>query len=195
MIKIPACVILLLFLSTSQVQSIQLEPREKDIKEAIEYGKLRKDLPHPELLKDWRVDLGYGVGAATIVTPFGQIVIMSKEAAAGFRELTDYEIKKAIEDKKGKLSFGCTLYGERIDFPKDCKAVLEYKGKVFEPSDKSFPASANYTKSYPKPPRYWALCFLSFKVGEIDPQAKVLLVVSGADGKELKFPFELPNIR
>lgn len=194
-VKILTCY---LFLSTcliSQAESIQLYLTDKDIREAIEYGTTRRDLTHPELLRNWRIDLGYGVGSATIVTPFGSIVVLAKDMARRFREPSDYEIRKTLDEQKGKLVFGCSLYGESAWFADNYEVALMYKDKKLDPIEKEIPTTADYTRSYPDSPRYWVLCFFKFDVPDIDPNAKVTLILKSGEGKELKFPFDLSKLR
>lgn len=193
LIKTLACSLLLSAFSISQTEAIELTLSDKDIEKAIEYGTGGRDLTHPELLKAWRVDLGYGIGAATIITPFGSLVVLGKEKANRFLEPTEREIKETLDKDRGKLAFGCSLYGEDARFADKYKAVLIYKDKKIEPSKVEIPPSANYTRSYPNSPRYWALCFFKFDIADIDPNAKVTLILN--DGKELKFPFDLGKLK
>lgn len=193
LIKTLTCSLLLSTFLISQTEAIELTLSDKDIENAIAYGTGGRDLTHPELLKVWRVDLGYGIGAATIVTPFGSLVVLAKEKANRFLEPTEREIKETLDKDRGKLAFGCSLYGEDAWFADKYKAVLMYKDKKITPSKVEIPPSANYTRSYPNSPRYWALCFFKFDIADIDPNAKVTLILN--DGKELKFPFDLEKLK
>src|SRR3989338_1256668 len=193
LIKTLTCFLLLSTFSISQAESIELTLSDKDIESAIEYGTGGRDLTHPELLKAWRVDLGYGIGAATIITPFGSLVVLAKEKANRFLEPTEREIKEALDKDRGKLAFGCSLYGKDAWFADKYKAVLMYKDKKIAPSKVEVPPSANYTRSYPNSARYWALCFFKFDIADIDPNTKVTLILN--DGKELKFPFDLEKLK
>ncbi|MEE9200961.1 MAG: hypothetical protein V3V45_05910 [Candidatus Brocadiales bacterium] len=193
--KILICHFLLLLFLTPQAEAIQLELDEQDVKEALEYGRDRRDLPHPEVLKKWRVDLGYGVGSASVVTPFGRLAILSKEMAGRFREPTEGEIKEALGELKGRLVFGCSLYGDDLSFADEYDVTLLYKDKKLKPSEKETPGSAKFTRSYPESPRYWALCFFKFDMPDLDPNAKVTLILKNGDGKELLFPFDLSKLR
>lgn len=187
--------ILFYALLNTQVEGIQLALKPNDIKEAISYGSSRKDLSHPELLKDWRIDLGYGVGSATLITPYAGLIILAKESALNFREPTESEIRKELEEKEGQLSFGCGLYGEDVDFASRCKVKLEYQGEQREPTYTSLPASAKYTKSYPGPPQYWALCFFRFPMAGIGVNDTVTLIITDQKGKDLRFTFDLSKLR
>lgn len=188
-------IILFCALLSPQADGVQLKLGDKDIKEAIYYGSHRKELSHPELLKAWRIDLGYGVGSATLITPYASLIILAKESALTSREPTEREIQKELEEKSGQISFGCGLYGEEIDFASNCKAVLEYKDEKRGPAHTSLPPSAHYTKSYPASPRFWALCFFRFPMTGIGVNDKVTLVLTDAKGKELRFPFDLSQLR
>lgn len=185
----------LTILFTSQAESIQLNLSQKNISEAIEYGHAGRDLSHPELLRNWRIDHGYGVGSATLVTPFASIVVLAKEKAKRFLEPTESEIKKTLKDNKNQLVFGCALYGDTAWFADKYRAYLIYKDKKYEPSEKEVPTDASYTRSYPDPPRYWALCFYKFKIADLNPNARVTLVLKERDGQELKFPFNMAKLR
>lgn len=178
-----------------KVEGIQLKLSADDIKEAIRYGSSNKDLPHPELLQAWRIDLGYGVGSATLVTPYAGLIILAKESALKFREPTEYEIQKELEEKKGRLTFGCGLYGEEIDFATQYSAILEHKDERLESIYTSLPASAHYTKSYPASPKFWALGFFHFPIAGIGPNDQVTLVLKHPKQKELRFSFDLSKLR
>ncbi len=182
-------------LSSSQAEGVQFRLDPKDVKEAIRYGTYNKDVSHPELVKAWRIDLGYGVGSATVITPYASLIILGKESALKHREPTDTEIHKELEEKSKHLDFGCGLYGEDIDFATKCKAVLEIKGEKREPLSSELPSSASYTRSYPASPKYWALCFFHFSLTGINPDDQVTLVIKNAEGKELKFPFDLSKLK
>ncbi|MFN3466141.1 MAG: hypothetical protein ACK4WF_00365 [Candidatus Brocadiales bacterium] len=188
-------VILFYMLLSPRAEGIQLKLGDKDIKEALHFGSIKKDLSHPELLKAWRIDLGYGEGSATLVTPYAGLVILAKESALKFREPTEREVQKELEEKAGKLSFGCGLYGEEIDFAPSCKAILEYKDEKRAPTYTSLPAVASYTKTYPTSPKFWALCFFHFPMEGIGANDKVTLVLTNAKGKELRFTFDLSQLR
>ncbi len=194
-IKMLASCFLLSGFLTYQAEAIQLNLTGKDIEEAFEYGTKGRDLSHAELLSAWRVNLGEGVGSASIVTPFGRIVVLGKEMADRLRDPNEREIKEALDENKGKLVFGCTLYGDDTLFADQYKAVLMYKDKKIEPSKKKVPSSGDFTRFYPDSPRFRALCFYIFDVGKIDPNAKVILILKNGDGEELKFPFDLSKLR
>ncbi|MEE9558430.1 MAG: hypothetical protein V3V94_02990, partial [Candidatus Brocadiales bacterium] len=132
----------LTILFTFQAESIQLNLSQKDIVAAIEYGHAGRDLSHPELLRNWRIDHGYGVGSATLVTPFASIVVLAKEKAKRFMEPTENEIKKTLEDNRNQLVFGCALYGDTAWFADKYRAYLIYKDKKYEPSEKEVPTDA-----------------------------------------------------
>ncbi len=189
------CIVLFCALFSPQAEGIQLKLGDKDIKEAIYYGSYNKQLSHPELLKAWRMDLGYGLGSATLITPYASLIILAKESALKFREPTELEIQKELEEKAGQLSFGCGLYGEEIDFAPHCKAILEYKDEKREPTHTSLPASASYTKTYPTSPKFWALCFFRFPMAGIGANDQITLILIDAKGKELRFPFDLSKLR
>lgn len=187
--------ILFYALLSPRAEGIQLMLGDKDIKEALYYGSTKKDLSHPELLKAWRIDLGYGEGSATLITPYAGLIILAKESALKFRAPTEYEVQKELEEKAGKLSFGCGLYGEEIDFAPSCKAILEYKDEKRGTVYTSLPPAASYTKTYPASPKFWALCFFRFSMEGIGANDKVTLVLKDAKGKELRFTFDLSQLR
>src|SRR3989338_418858 len=109
-------IILFGVLLSPQAEGVQLKLGDKDIKEAIYYGSHRKELSHPELLKAWRIDLGYGVGSATLITPYASLIILAKESALTSREPTEHEIQKELEEKSGQISFGCGFYWAEKNF-------------------------------------------------------------------------------
>src|SRR3990167_1944400 len=142
LIKTLTCSLLLSTFLISQAESIELTLSDKDIESAIAYGTGGRDLTHPELLKAWRVDLGYGVGAATIITPFGSLVVLAKEKANRFLEPTEREIKETLDKDRGKLAFGCSICGKDALYADKNKAGLMYKGNKNPRGELYFPPRA-----------------------------------------------------
>lgn len=168
---------------------------EKDIKEAVNYGIENKDLSYSELLKDWRKDLGYGVGSATLITPYASLAILGRESALSFREPTGHEIAHKLKELEGKLSFDCTLYGEEIDSYLKCKAELWYKLYRRDPIEAKVPASPDYTRNYPAPPKFLVSCIFNFSMEGVGANDTVTLIIKDPNGKELRFTFDLSEFK
>ena len=73
---------------------------EKQIREAIAYGKANKNTSLREFEKEWVVDLGYGVGMAYFSSSFHCLAYRAKILAAQYRELTPSEIDEILRGKK-----------------------------------------------------------------------------------------------
>lgn len=189
------CAIFFYTLLSTQAEGIQLMLTSRDIKEAVQYGIENEDLSNSELLKAWRIDLGYGVGSATLVTPYASLIILAREAALNFRKPTEHEIEHALKDREGELFFGCSLYGDEIDFVARCKAYLWYKGGRREPIYAGLPSSVDYTTNYPASPKFFALSSFHFSMEGIGPNDTVTLVIINQKGEELRFPFDLSKLK
>ncbi len=168
---------------------------ERDIEEAVEYGLRNKQLSHSALLRDWRIDYGYGIGSATLVTPYASLIILAKESALMFREPTGHEIVHMLKDMENSLLFRCSLYGEDIDFAPKCKVMLEHHGMTRKPTTTILPAAADYTPNYPAPPKFRAVSTFYFSLEGIDPMGRVNLIITDPKGKEMKFFFDLSALR
>ncbi len=73
---------------------------EKQIREAIAYGKANRNTPLTEFEKEWMVDLGYGVGVASLCSPFHRLAYRARVLAAQYRELTPAEIDEILGGKE-----------------------------------------------------------------------------------------------
>ena len=162
---------------------------------AIAYGKTNKEADYLTFFKEWRVDLGYGKGAARSFTPFSKVAFEAKNSPFEHVKLTPDDINKLLEELKDRLAFGVSLYGDELDFAKDCHAVLKHKGQTIRPVEERHAEVAESSKSWPQSPAYRAICYYYFDLHRIDLNSTVTLEVSIPKGKPVEFTFDLSKIK
>lgn len=168
---------------------------EEQAQEAIKYGKEKKDADYLEFFKEWRVDLGDGKGSARVITEFSKVAFEAKNLPFEYISPGKGDIEKIKEELRDRLAFGVALYGDTIDFAKDCHAVLRYKNNTLRPIEERHAETAETTQSWPKSPAYKAICYYYFDLHHVDPNAKVVLEVSLPGRKKVEFPFDLSKMR
>ncbi len=194
---IPTLVLTWCVLSFSSLPSeaVLTDLTKEDIQEAVQYGMDNKDAAYLEFFKDWRVDLGYGVGSARAITPFSKIAFEAKHSESGDVTLAPEDIEGILKESKGKLAFGVSAYGEVKDFARDAGAIIIQEGKTVRPVESRPAVKAEPTHAWPNPPSYRAICYYYFDVDKIDPNGIVTLVVSVPDQKDVEFKFDLSGMR
>ena len=100
-----------------------------------------------------------------------------------------------LEELKDRLAFGVSLYGDELDFAKDCHAVLKHKGQTIRPVEERHAEVAESSKSWPQSPAYRAICYYYFDLHRIDLNSTVTLEVSIPKGKPVEFTFDLSKIK
>lgn len=176
-------------------EAVLVNLTEEDVQQAVKYGSDNKDAGYLEFFKDWRTDLGYGTGSARVITPFSKIAFEAKHAASEGKRIESDDVKKILEESRGKLTFGVSLYGETRDFGQNAAAVLSQAGKSIEPVDSRPAMKAEPTHSWPNPPAYRAICYYDFDINKIDPNGAVTLVVSITEQGDIKFQFDLSAMK
>lgn len=172
-------------------EAVLIELTERDIEDAVQYGKDNRDADYLEFFRDWRVDLGYGTGSARVITAFSKVAFEAKNTSDDDVRLDPEDIEEILSELKGKLAFGVAIYGETRDFAQDASAVIIQGGKTIQPVESKPDMKAEPTHSWPNPPAYRAICYYYFNADEIDPNGAVTLVVSVPDQKSVEFPFDL----
>ncbi|MFN3466502.1 MAG: hypothetical protein ACK4WF_02240 [Candidatus Brocadiales bacterium] len=193
-ISLPA-VMSLFMLFSHPAWAVWTTLNDEQISLAIAYGKTNKEADYLTFFKDWRVDLGYGKGAARIITPFSKVAFEAKNQPFETIKITPEDINRLLEELRDRLAFGVSLYGDELDFAKDCHAVLKHKGQTVRPLEERHDKTAETTKSWPESPAYRAICYYYFDLHRLDPNATVTLVVSVPKGKSVEFTFDLSKIK
>ncbi|MDR4504617.1 MAG: hypothetical protein MRK01_07480 [Candidatus Scalindua sp.] len=163
------------------------------INEAIEYGQKNKLQSLGEFTKPWVFHLGEKEGWATLWSPYHNLAFKSKKAAVEKRSLTQDEIFKALRIKES-LTFTVSVFGDFMQFARGYNAILYCNEKMIYPVLSYFPEFAEPSSFYPETPLYVAGCVFKFPAEEIIIDSIITLVVTDPDGKEFKFPFDLPHI-
>ncbi|HHT9119018.1 MAG TPA: hypothetical protein ACFYD3_00545 [Candidatus Hypogeohydataceae bacterium YC41] len=187
--------IFLLMLFPLPSAAVWVDLTEEQINLAIAYGQTNKEADYLTFFKEWRVDLGYGKGAARVVTPFSKIAFEAKNIPFESVKITKDDINRALEELKDRLAFGVSLYGDDLYFAKDCRAVLTCPNQTIKPVEQRHTGVAESTKSWPQSPAYRAICYYYFDLHRIDPNETVTLVVTYPKGKKVEFKFDLSKIK
>lgn len=168
---------------------------EEQINSAIAYGSTNKETDYLTFFKEWRVDLGYGKGSARVITPFSTIAFEAKNLPFESIKLTPDDIDKLLKELRDRLAFGVAIYGDEVDFAKECYTTLKYKGETLRPLEERHTQTAETTKSWPESPGYRAICYYYFDLHRVDPNATVTLEVSTPKGSSVQFTFNLSKMR
>lgn len=190
----------LFILFSHPAEAVWTKLTEEQTNLAIAYGKTNKEADYLTFFKEWRVDLGYGKGAARVITPFSKVAFEAKNSPSEYIKITPDDINKLLEELRDRLAFGVSLYGDELDFAKDCHAVLKYKDpylrpQTLRPVEERHDKVAESSKSWPQSPAYRAICYYYFDLHHVDPNGTVTLEVSTPKGKPLEFTFDLSKIK
>ncbi|HHT9157530.1 MAG TPA: hypothetical protein ACFYEA_08030 [Candidatus Tripitaka californicus] len=185
----------LFILFSHPAEAVWTKLTEEQTNLAIAYGKTNKEADYLTFFKEWRVDLGYGKGAARVITPFSKVAFEAKNSPFESIKMTPDDINKLLEELKDRLAFGVSLYGDELDFAKDCRAVLKHKGQTIRPVEERHDKVAESSKSWPQSPAYRAICYYYFDLHHVDPNGTVTLEVSTPKGKPVEFTFDLSKIK
>ncbi len=192
---LPAIFLILGLLSPPASEAVLIELTEADVKEAIKYGRDNKDAGYLEFFKDWRVDWGYGTGAARIITAFSKIAFEAKNSPSDDVGPGPEDIEEILKELKGRLAFGVSIYGETRDFAQDASAVLIFEEETIQPVESKPDMKAEPTDSWPNPPAYRAICYFYFDANKVDPNGIVALVVRVPGQQDVRFPFDLSGMK
>ncbi len=172
---------------------------ESQIEEALEVGRKGEDLTLYEFQKEWCSNLGYGDASAILQTPFYRLSILARNAAIRGVNLPPSIIEKVLKDGSETLHFKVTIYGSMSEpcFAQDATASLKYNGKTIRPilsiNDQYADVNREQTNV--------AVCEYEFSSTGINPQAKIILIVTipkmegEKENRILSLPFNLSKIR
>ncbi len=195
--------ILIFFFSFLPGCSKKLEQKpaldESQIEETLEVGKRGKDLTLYEFQKEWCSNLGYGIASALLQTPFYHLALLARNAAMRGVNLPSSIIEKVLKESPEIFHFKVTIYGSMSEpcFAQDATASLKYNGKTIKPilsiNDQYADVNREQTNV--------AVCEYKFSSTDINPQAKITLIVTipkmegEKEDRILSFPFNLSKIR
>lgn len=188
-------VLLGLLLYTPPAGAVWVNLTKEQIEEAIRYGRENKKADYLEFFKNWRVDLGYGKGSARVITEFSQVAFLAKNLTFEYIKPDQQDVEKAVEELKDRLAFGASLYGETLEFAKDCHAMLRIGRYSLRPIEERHGKTAEPTRDWPKAPAYRAICYYYFDLHDVDLNGAVTLEVTLPDKSKVAFPFNLSKIK
>lgn len=166
----------------------------KQINEAIEYGKTNRRASLKDFTAPWVVHLGEKKGWATLWTPYHNVAFKAKKAAVERRELSQSEILRALHIKES-LTFAVSVFGDYMEFARGYNAMLYSKDKTIYPIYSYFPEYAEPSSFYPDEPAFVAGCVYKFPIEDINQNSEVRLLVTSPEGNELEFVFNLVRIK
>ena len=172
---------------------------KSQIEEALEVGIKGKDLTLYEFQKEWCSNLGYGVASALLQTPFYRLSLLARNAAIRGVNFPPSLIKNVLKDDSETLHFVVTIYGSMGEpgFAREATASLKYNGKTIKPTLSINDQYADVNREQTNV----AICEYKFSSTDINPQAKITLIVTipkmegEKEGHILSFPFNLSKIR
>ncbi|PIV64605.1 MAG: hypothetical protein COS11_01320 [bacterium (Candidatus Ratteibacteria) CG01_land_8_20_14_3_00_40_19] len=170
---------------------------ETQIAKALETGRKGKNLNLFEFQREWRSDLGYGVGSSILYTPFHHLALLSRNAEIRGINLPLSLIRKTLKENSEIFHFVVTIYGDSPGFARNCIASLEYESQAIKPIFSKNDQYADVNREQGNV----AVCEYKFSSTGINPDAKIILIVTipKMEGEEedhiLSFPFNLSKIR
>ncbi len=180
--------------SVIEAQAVLKELTPQQLQEAMEYGKKGKDLEMVPFSAEWTVNLGEQVGWATLYTPFHSLAYKVRKAEVEHRELTDIEIRKAVETGE-TLTFAVTILCDNLYFTRQRPASLRQGETVVASSYEFLPDVCENSNFFPEPLAFIASCVYKFPYKNLSLDAPVTLVVIKPSGEEVLFNFDLSKMR
>ncbi len=161
---------------------------KKEVNDALQYGVTHKDDFLTDFQKPWTVFLGYksGEGKAIIYTPFHTLALMARNSARENLKIDAEQLYKLSQSKTKYLWFELVLYGNEINFDRDCKITLFANQKEYTPLKSvhlGYDQAREYTISALRN-EYFPLKVLE------DKEGKLTLQVTLRQGQKMEFVFD-----
>jgi len=192
-IRWPMILILVLALLPYQAQALSLSLSPSQIEEALDYGQKARALPFAVFAREWRTEgvqradqrLG---GIAWLQSPFARVAHTGWTAAHRGLSLNAEEVKRQLKDMGPRLAFAITLLSPTED-AETYDVSLHQAGEIIDPShvEKGQDDSGEEMS--------WVYLYCVFPAEGIDLQGTVILVVTGPQGDQLPFVFDLSAMR
>ena len=131
-------------------------------------------------------------GRALLFTEFGSIVLETRRYLAIGRRFTPNDLTPIIAPLRGRIEFIVVTSGDTREFLRESKISLVDAKTRHEP--KIWHVNRGVAKPG-APNEFVASGRYSFDARDIDTSRPVLLVVQRADGRELRFEFDLARLR
>ncbi|MCS7179898.1 MAG: hypothetical protein N2589_07405 [bacterium] len=191
-------ILLLFFGCDKEEKIIKLPLTQKEIEEAIEYGKKNASLTFTEFTENWTVgyEYEYGKGKAVLITPFLRVALLSKNAVEKRQKLNMKIVNYALKEVADKIFFKVSLYGNYATFGRTAKFYLEYNGKKIQPISFYMSPYSQFTRDY----YHISEGEVKFLNKDIPPNAKIKLVAifkpyEDEEEKCCSFEFDLSKFK
>ena len=190
----------LLFSAGCSRREVALPISDKEIDEAVKFGKDNSSLTNTEFVSKWTLDSGgymKGEGIVTIVTPFLRVALMSKKSSAQGSGFNRRFTESVLAKEAGFLHFEVTLFGDSYAFGRTVDFLLLHEGKDIKPVEKFMPSYAEMARDYTCIASGW----VKFDNKDIPKDATVRLSVrfkeneNSKETKKLEFNFNLKEFR
>jgi hypothetical protein len=127
-----------------------------------------------------------------VMTPFHRLALAARNAAFKGEELRARDVDSIMRDQEGKLVLWATMRGAAPDFARFYTPLLVRGPQEIKPSF----AQNERTALREEDGSYTARCMYVFPAAEIDPQAKVVLLVKDQEAKPVaRFTVDLAAMK
>jgi hypothetical protein len=140
---------------------------------------------------EWRV-AGTSGETVTVITPFHRLVMAARHAAFRNEPLKDNEPEKLLREQRDRLVLWAHLRGPREDFARFYAPRIQLGDRAIEPSF----VQNERTAARAPDGGFLARCVYGFPIKTMTPQARLLLIVRDADGRDAhRFTIDLAAMR
>jgi hypothetical protein len=196
MINLTVVVMLLWFIFlTPQGKAFYKTLNDKQIQEAIDYGKTSKTMDLYEFCKGYRFStLGKDDKEICIVaTPYMMIAYYCKKQAQQYQDVDMEGILYTA--KRGAIIFSISAYGDEIGFATKTHSIVKVDSLIIHPTEKRNPPSADVTQNFPQSPAFKAICEHAYETEQIPANREIELIFIYGNGKEVKFRIDLSKMK
>lgn len=171
---------------------------EQQIQTAIAHGKATYEQARAsgravdDLEPEYVVNLGPEVGLAMLFTEFATLALETRRWQAIGQELKAEDIERILLSVRGRLVVSVVVVGPQRDFLRQATARLLQEGRRISPVNWEV-FLGNPEPGSPR--RYAAPAQYKFSVKDVDLNAPATLLISAADGREIRFDFDLARVR
>jgi len=141
--------------------------------------------------REYVVNLGPDTGTAILFTEFSTLTLEHRRWLAIGRKIEPKEIELIAERFRNQFKFSVTLVGESRDFLRQYRVQLVQSGVSKEP----LKAEAFRGVRQGASNRWIALGEYAFSAEDLNLTGTVSLVCQNAEGKEIRFEFDLSRLR
>lgn len=163
---------------------------EHERQEALRVG--QRSITSETFGDEWRVVVDGSGESVTVITPFHRLALASRNAAFKNEPLKLQDQERMLRELKERLVFWVELQGSREDFARHLSPRLLAGEREIEPAL----VQNERTAMRRDDGRYLARCVYSFPTKDLNPRARLVLVVRDPGGQPVaRFPIDLGRMR